>query len=133
MNNTPQPQSTQPADPDMALLFLGSWLATLHDAPKRDEAMLDALAGHILGERPKTLLGLAITACAEKWLRRHLWMADFDSLSPSEQGACVVIESAMGIDAAVFHPSSSPSNRQPTQRKALGLTVPPSCSPAPTR
>jgi hypothetical protein len=58
--------TTQPVDPDMALLFLGSWLATLHDAPKRDDAKLDALAWHILGERSKTLLGLAITACAEK-------------------------------------------------------------------
>jgi hypothetical protein len=95
MNNALQP--TQPADPDMALLFLGSWLATLHDAPKRDEARLDALAWHILGERPKTLLGLAITACAEKWLRRRLWTVDLGSLSPSEQGACVVIESAMRI------------------------------------
>jgi hypothetical protein len=98
MNNAPQP--TQPADPDLALLFLGSWLATLHDAPERNQAKLDALARYILSERPKTLLGLAITACAEKWLRRLLWMVDFNSLSPSEWGACVVIESAMGIDAA---------------------------------
>jgi hypothetical protein len=95
MNNAPQP--TQPADPDMALLFLGSWLAGLHNAPKRDQPMLDALARHILGERPKTLLGLAITAYAEKWLRRHLWMVNFDSLSPPEQGACVVIEIAMRV------------------------------------
>jgi hypothetical protein len=95
MNNALQP--TQPPEPDMALLFLGSWLATLHGAPKRDDAMLDALAWHILGERPKTLLGLAITAYAEKWLRQCLWMVDFDSLSPSEQNACVVIESAMRI------------------------------------
>jgi hypothetical protein len=97
MNNALQPQPTQPADPDMALLFLGSWLATLHDAPQRDDAQLDALAWHILGERPKTLLGLAITACAEKWLRRCLWMVDFDSLSSSEQGACVVIEVATRV------------------------------------
>jgi hypothetical protein len=68
MNNLPQPQRTQLADPDMALLFLGSWFATLHDAPKHNHAMLNALAWHILGERPKTLLGLAIKACAEKWL-----------------------------------------------------------------
>jgi hypothetical protein len=90
-------QPIQPADPDTALLFLGSWLTTLHNAPKRDDAMLDALAWHILGERPKTLLGLAIRAYAEKWLRRRLWMVDFDSLSRSEQDACVVIESAMRI------------------------------------
>jgi hypothetical protein len=77
MNNPPQPQPTQPADPDMTLLFLGSWFATLHDAPKRNHAKLNALAWHILGERPKTLLGLAIKACAEKWLRRRLWMVDF--------------------------------------------------------
>jgi hypothetical protein len=94
MNHPPQPQPTQPADPDMALLFLGSWFATLHDAPKRNHAKLNALAWHILGERPKTLLGLAIKACAEKWLRRRLWMVDFDILSPSEQRACVVIEIA---------------------------------------
>jgi hypothetical protein len=78
----------------MALLFLGSWFATLHDAPKRNHAKLNALAWHILGERPKTLLGLAIKACAEKWLRQRLWMVDFDFLSPSEQHACVVIEIA---------------------------------------
>ena len=55
MNNAPQPQPTQAADPDMALL--------------------DALAGHIiLDEHPKTLLGLAITARAEKWLRRSTGM-----------------------------------------------------------
>jgi hypothetical protein len=59
MNNAPQP--TQPADPDMALLFFGSWFATLYDAPKRDHDKLNALAWHILGERPKTLLGLAVT------------------------------------------------------------------------
>jgi hypothetical protein len=34
--------------------------------PERDEAMLDALARHILGKRPKTQLGLAIRARAEK-------------------------------------------------------------------
>jgi hypothetical protein len=68
-------------------------------------SMLDALAWHILGERPKTLLGLAITAYAEKWLRRRLWMVDFDSLSPSEQDACVVIESAMRVRPPAGHRS----------------------------
>jgi hypothetical protein len=85
------------AEPDLALLYLGFLFETLHDAPERDDAMLDALAGQILDERPKTLLGLAIKACVAKWLRRHLWMADFDSLSPSDQAARVVIDSAMCI------------------------------------
>jgi hypothetical protein len=57
------------------LLFLGSFFETLHGAPHRDNAMLDALAGHIiLDEHLKTLLGLAITARAEKWLRRSTGM-----------------------------------------------------------
>ena len=38
---------------------------------------------------------LVIRARAEKWLRRHLWTLAFDSLSPLEQGVCVVIDSAM--------------------------------------
>jgi hypothetical protein len=85
------------AEPDLALLYLGFLFETLHDAPERDDAMLDALAGQILDERPKTLLGLAIKALMAKWFRRHLWMADFDSLSPSDQAARVVIDSAMRI------------------------------------
>ena len=44
MKNAPQPQPTELAEPDMALLFFGAWLATLHDALKRDDAKLDALA-----------------------------------------------------------------------------------------
>jgi hypothetical protein len=83
----------------MALLFLGSFFETLHGAPHRNDAMLDALAGHIiLDEHPKTLLGLAITARAEKWLRRRLWMESFDRLSPLEQGIRLVIDGAMRID-----------------------------------
>ena len=59
------PQLPQPIDPDMVLLFLGSLLATLHHVPERDDAMLDAVATQItMDERPKTLLGLAVTACA---------------------------------------------------------------------
>jgi hypothetical protein len=87
------------AEPDMALLFLGSLFETLHQAPERDDAKLDALAMHILDEGPKTLLGLVIRARAEKWLRRHLWMLDFDSLSPSDQAARLVIDSAMRLGA----------------------------------
>src|SRR6516164_1518289 len=45
-----------------------------------DEAELDALAWHILDKRPKTLLGLAIRARAEKHLCRYLWTVDFESL-----------------------------------------------------
>jgi hypothetical protein len=47
---------------------------TLH-ARHRDDALLHGLARHItLDEHPKTLLGLAVAARAEKWLRRRLWM-----------------------------------------------------------
>jgi hypothetical protein len=85
------------AEPDLALLYLGFLFETLHNAPERDDPMLDALARQILDERPKTLLGLAIKAFVAKWFRRHLWMADFGSLSPSDQAARVVIDSAMRI------------------------------------
>jgi hypothetical protein len=89
------PQPTLPADPDMALLFLGSWFEKLLHAPERDDATLDAVAAHIiLDERPKTLLGLVITALAEKWLRRRLWMVDFDRLPPSDQGVRVDVIAA---------------------------------------
>ena len=93
MNNLSQPP--QPVEPDTTLLFLGSFFEKLQHAPVRDDAKLDALAMHILDEGPKTLLGLVIRARAEKWLRRHLWTLAFDSLSPLEQGVCVVIDSAM--------------------------------------
>ena len=96
MNNRSQPP--QPAEPDMALLFLGSFFENLHHAPVRDDAKLDALAMQILDKGPKTLPGLVIRARAEKWLRRHLWTLAFDSLSPLEQGLRVVIDSAMRID-----------------------------------
>ena len=96
MNNAAQPQPIPPADADMALLFLGSWFEKLLRAPERHQATLDALAGHIiLDERPKTLLGLVITALAEKWLRRQLWMVDFDRLPPSDQGVRVVIDAVL--------------------------------------
>jgi hypothetical protein len=96
MNNAPQPQPTRPADLDTALLFLGSWFEKLLHAPERDDATLDAVAAHIiLDERPKTLLGLVVTALAEKWLRRHLWMVDFDRLPPSDQGVRVVIDAVL--------------------------------------
>ena len=98
MNNASQPQPIQLADPDMALLFLGSWFEKLLHTPERDDATLDALAAHIiLDERPKTLLGLVITALAEKWLRRHLWMVAFDSLPPSDQGVRVVIDAVLRL------------------------------------
>jgi hypothetical protein len=101
MNNTPQPQPTELADPDMALLFVGCWFVTLHQARERDYPILDALATQItLDERPKTLLGLAITACAERWLRRRLWMVDFESLPPTDQAVRLVTDSAMRIDCA---------------------------------
>jgi hypothetical protein len=94
-------QAPQLAEPDMALLYLGSLLEALQQAPERDAATLDALVGQImLDEGPKTLLGLAVTARAEKWLRRRLWLVDFDSLSPSDRAVRAVIESAMRIGSA---------------------------------
>src|SRR5215831_10530092 len=61
MNNPSQPP--QPAQPDMALLLLGSFFEDLHHAPVRDDAKLDALAMQILdGVRrrcPDWLSGLA--------------------------------------------------------------------------
>ena len=96
MNN--RSQQPRPAEPDMALLYLGSVFETLHHAPERDDAKLDALAAHIvLDERPKTLLGLAITARAEKWIRQRLWMVDFYSLSPSDRAIRIVIDSAVRV------------------------------------
>jgi hypothetical protein len=103
MNNPPQPP--QPAHSDMALLLLGSFFEDLHHAPVRDDAKLDALAMQILDEGPKTLPGLVIRARAEKWLRRHLWTLAFDSLSPLEQGVCVVIDSAMRYRLRPVSPS----------------------------
>ena len=91
MNNLSQPP--QPIEPDMALLHLGFLFETL-DLP-RDEAKLDALAWHILDKRPKTLLGLAIKARAEKHLCRYLWTVDFERLPPPDQAARVVLECAM--------------------------------------
>ena len=81
---------------------------TLDDTlpPERNEAKLDALAWHILDKRPKTLLGLAIRARAEKHLCRYLWMVDLEKLPPSDRAAHVVIECAMLL-------SSRPNDRAP--------------------
>jgi hypothetical protein len=87
------------AEWDMALLYLSFLFDKLLNAPKRNCAMLDALAWQILHEDPKTPLGLALSARAEMWLRRHLWMLDFDSLSPSDRAARLVIDSAMRLAA----------------------------------
>jgi hypothetical protein len=101
----------------MALVYLGSLFETLDYTlpPERDEAKLDALAWHILDKRPKTLLGLAIRARAEKHLCRYLWTVDFERLPPSDQGARVVIECAMLL-------SSRPCDRgeRPKQNPAGG-------------
>lgn len=43
----------------------------------------------IAGERIP--VPMAIKSFVAKWFRRHLWMADFGSLSPSDQAARVVI------------------------------------------
>ena len=95
MNSLSQPP--QPIEPDMALLYLGSLFETLDHTlpPKRDETKLDALAWHILDKRPKTLLGLAIRARAEKHLCRYLWTVDYERLPPSDQAVRVVTECAM--------------------------------------
>jgi hypothetical protein len=97
MNDMAQPP--QAAEPDMALLYLSFLFEELHHAPERNCAMLDALARQMMVRCPKTPLGLALSACAEKWLRRHLWMLDFDSLSPSDQAARIVIDGAIRIAA----------------------------------
>ena len=111
MNNLSQPP--QPTEPDMALLYLGSLFETLDYTlpPERDEAKLDALVWHILDKRPKTLLGLAIRARAEKHLCRYLWTVDFERLPPSDQAARVVIECAMLL-------SSRPCDRGNSAPKA---------------
>ncbi|MGC2823646.1 MAG: hypothetical protein WA322_05335 [Pseudolabrys sp.] len=116
-------QQSPAAEPDMALLFLGSLFETLHRAPERDDAKLDALAMHILDEGPKTLLGLVIRARAEKWLRRHLWMLDFDSLSPSDQAARVVIDTAMRLGA----PSCPASRLMPLAGRARATPLAQCC------
>ena len=94
-------QLSQPTEPDMALLFLGSLFETVDCTllPERDEAKLDALAWHILDKLPKTLLGLAIRARAEKHLCRYLWSVDFERLPPSDQAARVVTECAMRLSS----------------------------------
>jgi hypothetical protein len=122
MNHLSQPP--QPTEPDMALLFLGSLFETLDYAlpPQRDEAKLDALAWHILDKRPKTLLGLAIRARAEKHLCRYLWTVDFERLPPPDQGARVVTECAMmlSFDRGEFRAQSKtpPWDRGPTGFRA---------------
>src|SRR5215813_127544 len=94
-------QLSQPTEPDMALLYLGSLFETLgYTLPsERDEAKLDALAWYILDKPPKTLLGLAIRARAEKHLCRDLWTVDFERLPPSDQGVRVVTECAMMLSS----------------------------------
>jgi len=89
--------SSQATEPDLALVYLASFFESLDctPPPQGDDAKLDALAWLILDKRPKTLLGLAIRARAEKHLCRYLWTVDFERLPPSDQAARVVIERAM--------------------------------------
>ena len=123
MNNLSQPP--QPTEPDMALLYLGSLFETLDYTlpPARDEAKLDALAWHILDKRPKTLLGLAIRARAEKHLCRYLWTVDFERLPPSDQAARVVIECAMLLSSRLCDrgESRAQSNPPPGDRGPTGF------------
>jgi len=111
-------QLSQPTEPDMALLFLGSLFETVDCTllPERDEAKLDALAWHILDKRPKTLLGLAIRARAEKHLCRYLWSVDFEKLPPSDQAARVVTECAMRLSS---RPGDPRRTRRPARRVHL--------------
>ena len=117
MNNPSQPP--QPAQPDMALLLLGSFFEDLHHAPVRDDAKLDALAMHILDEGPKTLLGLVIRARAEKWLRRHLWTLAYDSLSPVGGEFVITPRLASGTDrgnGAAKHSDPGRHGRAPVRQ-----------------
>ena len=96
-----QPLSPKPAEPDLALIYFGSLFETLRQAPESNELALDALAGHIiLDERPKTKLGLALQANAEKWLRRDLWAAEYGSLSPSDQAVRILVDSTLRMGCA---------------------------------
>ena len=89
--------SPQATEPDLALVYLASFFETLDctPPPQGDDAKLDALAWLILDKWPKTLLGLAIRARAEKHLCRHLWTVDLERLPPADQATRVVIEGAM--------------------------------------
>ena len=87
----------RPGEPDLALIYLGSLFETLQEESAGDDTALEALAAQILEHRAQTPLGLVIKARATKWLSRHLWMTDFDTLSPSEQAVRVVIDSAARI------------------------------------
>jgi len=124
MNNLPQPP--QPTEPDMALLYLGSLFETLDYTlpPERNEAKLDALAWHILDKRPKTLLGLAIRANAEKHLCRYLWSVDFEKLPPSDQAARVVTECAMMLSSRPYDRGEFRARRTPrAARRRQGARV----------
>src|SRR5215471_1512349 len=141
MNNLSEPP--QPTEPDIALLYLGSLFETLDYTlpPERDEAKLDALAWHILDKRPKTLLGLAIRARAEKHLCRYLWTVDFERLPPSDQAARVVIDCAMLLssrpcDRGDSAPKQNPSGTTGRRDSVLGSSASKfhrRCLPAPTR
>jgi hypothetical protein len=74
---------------DMALLFLGSWFDKLLRAPSVTKPPRCTRGVHHSGRTPKSLLGLVITALAEKWLRRQLW------IPPSNQGVRVVIDAVL--------------------------------------
>ena len=91
--------SPRATEPDLALVYLASFFETLGctPLPQGDDGKLDALAWLILDKRPKTLLGLAIRARAEKHLCRHLWTVDLERLRPADQATRVVIE---GCDVA---------------------------------
>jgi hypothetical protein len=99
----------------MALLYLGSLFETLDSTlpPERDETKLDALAWHILDKSPKTLLGLAVRARAEKHLCRYLWTVDFERLPHSDQAARVVTECAMLLSSGLVIAANSAPKAKP--------------------
>src|SRR5262245_6846459 len=121
MNTLSQPP--QPTEPDMALLYFGSLFETLdHTLPsERDEAKLDALAWHILDKRPKTPLGLATRARAEKHLCRYLWTVDFERLPPFDQAARVVIECAMLLSSWPRDRGEAPKQNPARDRGPTGI------------
>jgi hypothetical protein len=111
--------SSQATEPDLALVYLASFFETLDctPPPERDEAKLDALACLILDKRPKTLLGLAIRARAERQLCRYLWTVDFEKLPPSDQAARVVIERAMQLARRPSHLEEKTNEPRPANSK----------------
>src|SRR5215467_8009603 len=82
----------------------------------------------VLDKRPKTLLGLAIRARAERHLCRYLWTVDFERLPPSDQAArvvtaCATLLSSRPCDRGEFRAQSkTPSGIAGRRDSVLGTT-----------